>query len=306
MKTALIINPVSGGGRMKRIWGKYKTKIQSRIGAVEVFETKKIGDAAQLSLRAASNGFQRIVVGGGDGTVHEVINGLFDENDKLVNSQVEIGIFAGGRGCDFARSLQVSENVLEAADVMHLGKTRRVDVGRVKIENAMGTKVRYYINSASMGLGGHTAKRMQKRFYFLPPSLEYLRSGLVEFIGYKPIQMKLHVDGRPIFDGLAHNVFICNGRFSGGGMLWAPNGEVDDGEFDILLVKSMGKLKGLKSLPKLFDGTFQDLEEVSLYQGSQVEIQTREDEPVELDGEVYSGTNIVLTNIPQVVKFLVP
>jgi YegS/Rv2252/BmrU family lipid kinase len=303
MKTAAIINPSSGGGRMGILWNKHREKIQDKMKGVEIFLTKNSGDATAFAKSVAESGYDRLLIGGGDGTIHEVVNGLFDDKSVQIQPGLKIGILNGGRGCDFIKTLDVPTDLNEAVDIALKDKVKKVDVGQVKLQTAHEIKTIFYINSSSIGLGSQTAEKMLKSGKFLPPSLSYLAAGLKEFVRYRPREMKLSIDGREVFSGLAENIFVCNGKYSGGGMLWGKDALLDDGEFDVLLVKPLGKVKGLLSLKKVFDGTFTEMKEVFSYKASSAKIQTKIEIPIEFDGEVYRTSEAQYTCLPQALSF---
>ena len=150
MKTAIIVNPSSSGGRTATLWGEIRDEVRTRLGGLEELTTSAAGDATRLARQVASTDTELIIVGGGDGTINEVINGLFDENDKLINPNIKVGILSAGRGCDFIKSAGLPADYREAVDVLIAPSFKKIDIGCALFKDEFGREQkRYFANVPS-------------------------------------------------------------------------------------------------------------------------------------------------------------
>ena len=142
MRIGAIINPASGSGKMKKIWNNNRELVKSRLENVHTFFTSGPGEATKIARSLAKENYDVILVGGGDGTLHEVINGLIDENGDAISPETKISLLSGGTGADFLKSLHIPTDVHEAIDVIRDGKIKKIDVGQIHIEGKATTKGR--------------------------------------------------------------------------------------------------------------------------------------------------------------------
>lgn len=283
MRAVAIINPSSGGGRTIKVWRHVGESLARRLHGLKILFTEKAGHATELAKKIAQDGYDRLIVVGGDGTLHECINGLIENDKPLYKPEFKMGILNGGRGCDYTKTLLLPEDPHKMVDICLGIKYKSVDVGRVQLDN----KTVYYMNSSTFGLGGEVAKAVQGGSSILPPVASYFAATVKSVLKAQPRKIKVSVDDKPYYDGLAHNVFVCNGKYSGGGMLWAPNAKLDDGLFDVLLAKDLTRAELLTLGPRLYSGTISKARGIQTTVASKVSIECNSSVWVELDGETY-------------------
>jgi diacylglycerol kinase (ATP) len=126
-----IVNPHAARGTVGKNWPQIKELAQNRIGPFRFFLTAAPGDATHFARLAVSEGAQSVVCVGGDGTLNEVINGLMNEEGPR-NPEVQLGFIPNGTGCDFRRTLLIPTNPEEALKVIEVGRTRLIDLGRLR------------------------------------------------------------------------------------------------------------------------------------------------------------------------------
>ncbi len=309
MKIAAIVNPKSAGGKTFKIWKKIKVQALKRLGPFEEIITRSPQEATGLARQLVKNNFDLIMIVGGDGTIHEVINGLLDADGKVINPNIKLGIVNSGSGCDYIKSLHLPTDPRESLSVIVDGHTRKVDVGCAKIRDKKGgnTVTRYFINSFSYGLGGDVAHDLSIKKSFLPTTLKYFVASSLKFFLAKPYGFKVFVgENKKEIPGPFVNLFACNGRFSGGGMYWAPQAQVDDGNLDLVLVRDIAKWRLALIGHKIYDGTFQTIPEVTHQAANNIHVISDKPSWVELDGEIYMAEEFELTVIPRVLEFMVP
>ena len=256
MKAAIVVNPSSGGGKTARRWGQTRDEVKARLGGIEEFVTQAPNDATRFARQIAGNPeFEMLIAVGGDGTLNEIVNGLFDDQGKVLNPGLQIGIMSAGRGCDFIKSVDIPDNYRDALGVIKTHRLRKCDVGLAVFKDEFGREQRrYFLNIATAGLAGVVASKVSHSPKWLPPELVYFGATATSFLGHKGQKMKITADGKVVHDGPCLNVFVANGAYSGAGMCWAPQSKVDDGLFDVVIVESLGKSRLFTSVHKLYDG----------------------------------------------------
>lgn len=308
MKIGAIINPKSGGGETFKVWKKIKVQALQRLGPLEEIITRSPQEATGLARQLAKNNFDLIMIMGGDGTIHEVINGLIDSDGRVINPKLKLGIINSGRGCDFIKSLHLPTDPRESLSIVVDGRTRKVDVGCAKIWSKNEKAItRYFINSFSYGLGGDVAKDITSSKTMLPAGMSYFIRSSFKFFTARPYGFKVFVgDEKKEVKGPFINFFACNGRFSGGGMYWAPQAQVDDGKLDLVLVRDIPKWKLALIGHKIYDGSFQSISEVSHESTHKIHVTSAKPLWVEMDGEVLQAEEFELTVVPRILEFMVP
>ncbi|MBK9292921.1 MAG: diacylglycerol kinase family lipid kinase [Oligoflexia bacterium] len=301
MKTAIIINPSSGGGRTSLMWAELRDVARARLGgALEEFTTKTPFDAIRLASQVAQSDFDLVIAAGGDGTINEVVNGLFDENNKPINPKLKLGILSAGRGCDFIKSLNLPSSPQKAIDILVSPEFQKIDVGCIYFKDEFGREQkRLFVNIATVGIGGKVAKQVRHTPKFLPPKLVYFASSAQQFFLSKPQKVKIFLDDVEMFSGPIVNVFIANGGYSGGGMCWAPDAKLDDGLFEVIIAEPIPKLTALALQHKLYDGTFLSMPGVHHHKARKVLIDTKDDVLLEVDGEQPGVAPAIFTVLPQ-------
>jgi YegS/Rv2252/BmrU family lipid kinase len=300
MRSAAIINPSSGGGRTIKIWRQLGESLTRKLDGLKIYFTEKSGHATELARLVAKEGYDRLIVVGGDGTLHECINGLIENDKPLYKPDFKLGILNGGRGCDYTKTIQIPDDPHKMLEVCLGVKFQPVDIGRVDL----GGKIVYYMNSSTFGLGGVVAKAVQGGSSILPPSASYLTATVKHVLGALPHKIKIQLDGKPFYEGLAHNVFVCNGKYSGGGMLWAPDAKLDDGLFNVLIVKDISRLELLTLAPRLYTGTISKARGIDVKVASSVSISAVSPTYVELDGETYPAERAEYSILNQALDIL--
>ncbi len=306
MKSAIIVNPYSGGGRTESMWKQIRDEVHSRLGSLEELTTAAAADATRFATQVASTDCDLLIVAGGDGTINEVINGLFNENNQPINQNLKLGILSAGRGCDFIKSVNIPSNYREAVDLLINPIFKKVDVGCALFRDEFGReKKRFFLNIASAGLGGEVAKKVNHTPRFLPPQLAYFSSTALAFLSAKGQNLRISLDEKEIFDGQALNVFVANGSYSGAGMCWAPMAKLDDGLFDVIISEPIPKYQLLTSGYQLYDGTFTKLPGTQHHQAKTVLIESDDDVYLELDGEQPGVVPAAFSILPQAIEIAV-
>lgn len=305
LKTAFIVNSVAIS-RCSDRWRRVEEIIKRNGYSGAVFRmTECFGQATNLAREAAESGCQRIIAVGGDGTVNEVLNGLFD-NGAVPGSNTVLGIIPLGSGCDLARSLGIT---VETTPVLKSGKenvTRRLDVGRAEFTNLKGEKERrLFINIADLGAGGLVVQKASRAPRILGPRPNYAWGILTAAVVYRARVVNISIDGSSPLKLAVRNTIIANGRYFGQGFLAAPEASMDDGLFDIVNVGDFGTLEALWNVPRLRNGTHLGHKKVSHFRGRKVEVTAEEEVLLEMDGDLVGTLPATFEVVPGAISVMV-
>src|SRR3989442_1391218 len=260
-------------------------------------EFKRITDD---ELRAAEDGAGLLVVGGGDGSVSEVVNGIAGRDG------VAIAMIPRGTGWDFARSLGLPRNVDRAIHVALSGKTRTIDLGRATYRPwAGGEGKTWFANVASAGMSGAIAQRANDTTKALGGKVSYVWATFAVFARWSNTEVHVTVDGETR-EGRMHDVIVSNGQYIGGGMKSCPDADLEDGAFHVLLIGDLTKRDLLLTLPKTFRGEHLPHPRAELLRGATVSVDAPEPLPVELDGEQPGTTPARFEIVPLALRVRVP
>ncbi|HEX5706548.1 MAG TPA: diacylglycerol kinase family protein, partial [Pyrinomonadaceae bacterium] len=154
----VIVNPASAGGATGRAWPRMASDLARHFGPFERALTSGRGEASEIARRESEGGRAFIIACGGDGTIHEVADGILSSG-----RDAELGILPSGTGGDFRRTLGIPVRTADAARRLRKGSTRRMDAGRVVYKNDAGEEeTRYFLNVASFGMGGEVIRRVKE------------------------------------------------------------------------------------------------------------------------------------------------
>lgn len=291
MKVGVILNPVAGGGGLKRRWPEVGAAIRSAFGDFDLRETQAAGDGERLAFDLATNGCGLIIAAGGDGTVSEVADGLI--NAAAEGYGAALGVLPCGTGTDFARGLGLSEAHEAAITRMAASKGRLIDAGRVCYVDDHGALAsRHFVNIASLGVSGAVARAVnadRRKGRVSAKALFYWRT-VREFIRFRFQEVRITIDdGEPVEARVAL-VVAANGRFFGAGMMVAPDAALDDGQFDIVILRAAGKLGLIRDIGLLYGGRHRNHPAVTILRGRKLAVEPLaggggERMVVEADGE---------------------
>ncbi|NIM57584.1 MAG: YegS/Rv2252/BmrU family lipid kinase [Candidatus Aminicenantes bacterium] len=287
LKTQVIVNPESNQGKTRKHWKQIKEGLKSFLKEFKYEFTEKPLQATEISREAIKEGTELIVGVGGDGTMNEIANGFY-ENQKIINPVVSLGIVPSGSGCDFTKSLNIPHGFKNALKVITQAPSSLIDVGSAKFKGHSGKEEeRFFVNVADFGIGGEVVRKVNQSRMRRKAS-SYLRCLISTFIAYKNKKLRLKIDDEelPIDEYMIGA--ISNGRIFGKGMKIAPNAKLDDGFFDIVLVKGMKMLEFFRNAWKIYTGTHLSHPKISLIRGRKIEAFAEDDKNdvlIEIDGE---------------------
>jgi YegS/Rv2252/BmrU family lipid kinase len=296
-----IVNPQSANGRTRKEWPRiHKILVENNIN-VDYALTTYPGEATLLTRKALQD-YTQILSVGGDGTLNEVVNGFF-ENQEPFNPKASLGILSHGTGGDFLRSLDLERGITPFLDVLQRERIIPFDCGRVQYLDRTGAlHNRYFLNVADVGLGGETVERVNRRSKFFGGKLSFLFGSLVSIMAYKNKRMKCVIDGKVVVNDRVNSIMIANGRFIGGGMMIAPAADSTDGLFDVIVLGDFTSLELLHHLPKIYHGKHLGVPGVSVYRGKNITIISDPPGLLDLDGEQPGCTPAHFSLIPHGIR----
>jgi YegS/Rv2252/BmrU family lipid kinase len=286
IKTQVIVNPESNQGRTRKRWTEIKEGLRHFIKEFRYDFTEKPLQATEIAREAIKGGSELIIGVGGDGTMNEIANGFY-EDKRIINPETSLGIVPSGTGCDFTRSLNIPNGLKNALKVITEAPSARIDVGRVSFQGSSGQPMgRFFLNIADFGVGGEVVKKVNDRRLERKAS-SYVRCLISTMIQYRNKRLRIRIDGSDLPEEDYLIGAVANGRVFGKGMKVAPQARLDDGLFDIVLVKGMRFLEFCRHGWKLINGSHLSHPKISLVRGKRMEAFCRPDETVllELDGE---------------------
>ena len=297
--TLVIVNPAAGGGRAGRLWHRLEPLMYETFGDLVVAITERPGDVAEHIEMAHGAGWRRVIAVGGDGTSHALVNALLTldtgtpDADPMVFGQLPVGT-----GLDFARSLHIPSKPADAIRWLASAKPRPVDVGHL---TTAGSEI-HFLNISSAGVSGDVVRRVgDGRRY---PWTFWLAS-LQGLLRHNKREVRVLLDGKLWYEGRVWLVVVANGAWFGRGMAIAPDARIDDGLFDVVLVKDASRLTAVRAFNTVYSGKHLEREEVELRRGKQVEIEVLNGAiPIDLDGEPADGNRLTFSVKPGALHML--
>ena len=247
-KFIAIVNPAAGGGRSAKLAGSELTRLKEKGLRIDVIASTGPGHAAQLAGEAYEQGYRKFLAVGGDGTAHEIINGIFNREQPAL--RIELGFLPLGTGNSFLRDFTENGEVT-SLEALQTGRKRSVDLLRLK--HATGTI--YSFNLLSVGFTadvGAITNRVFKGF----GHFGYLLGVFVKVAQLNRRGFKLRCDEDVEWDE-QRCLFLTfnNSKYTGGTMLIAPNADPSDGLIEYVRWGPIGRLGLIRMLPRLYDGT---------------------------------------------------
>lgn len=288
LRPQIIINPESDKGRTGKRWKQIKEAVRSIFNEYRFEFTEKPCHATEISRAAIKDGVELIVGIGGDGTMNEIANGFF-ENDRILNPETALGVVPSGTGSDLSRSLHIPSSYRNALELITEAPSHAIDAGKVLFTDHSGTACeRFFLNISDFGIGGEVVRHMNLKKMERKKS-SYFRSALSTFIHYKNKRLRIRIDGKDLPEDEYMMGAIANGKVFGKGMQAAPDAKLDDGLFDVLLVKGMKLLEFLRTIRRLYSGTHLPHPKIDLIRCQTVEVTSATEEAqnvfIEVDGE---------------------
>ena len=293
-----IVNPAAGGGRSAKLAGPALARLRERGLHVDVIASTGPGHAVQLAREACDQGYRQFLAVGGDGTAHEILNGIFAGRQNI--SRIALGFLPLGTGNSFLRDF-TSDGAQASLDALLAGRTRPVDL--IRLTHAKGEI--FSFNLLSVGFTADVATLTNRMFKPLGP-LGYLLGVLVRVLQLRRRAFALKCDDDAGWDD-RRCLFLTfnNSKFTGGKMMIAPNADATDGLIEFVRWGPIGRLGLIRMLPKLYDGTHIHHPLASRRAVHHVEFSPQAPMDVMIDGEVATVDCRAIDVIPAAVDIYI-
>lgn len=304
----VVVNPHAGTNKCMRDWPEIKQLLEKSGFDFTFTLTEKMYHALHLVQHAIEvDGYKSILVVGGDGTLNEAVNGIMRQF-RYPSDEIIIGMITVGTGNDWGRMYEIPGDYKKQVKILKKGKTFLQDVGKVKYRYASDEEKRYFVNIAGMGYDAlvakktNTLKRMGKGGV-----ITYMISLLTGLFQYENTELSIEKEGKLIYKGQVFSLSIGICKFNGGGMMQLPNALPDDGLFDVTLIEKTTKVRVIRNIKNLYDGSFIKLEEVKTFTGSKFTIRANPPEKLNLetDGESLGHSPLDFEVIPKAIRLVV-
>lgn len=300
----VVVNPRSGGGRAGRTFAQVREVLERRLGPVDAAFTARPAHAIELAHDAVKRGASLVIAVGGDGTLHEVANGVLDAG--VAGSTV--GYVGQGTGGDFRRTLGIEHRLDAYIDGIASGRTRSVDVGRLFYRGTDGIRrSRWFVNILSAGLGGLADRYVAETSKALGGRVAYFWASTRALAGCRRGRLRCKVG----LAGQTHErqvdtymIAVCNGRYFGGGMHVAPMAAPDDGRFEVVSMDAAGKVAFAAFSRRIYEGKHLSAPGVQHFACDRIAIDI-ENEParpvflLDVDGEPLGGLPLDVELVPK-------
>jgi YegS/Rv2252/BmrU family lipid kinase len=320
----VIINPASA--RSRRAWPEIKSKLTANGISFDAHETTHAGEATERTRRALRNGCETIAVVGGDGTLSEVASGFFEfqEDDEErafhppspVNSRAKLAILPAGTGDDFARGMAGRREPLEKwleTLINHCRKrssmsARVIDV--IQGRASRGERDFICLNVATIGLGAEVATRVAAQASAtrrLPGEARFVSAAFGALVAWRERRVRVTVDDNEPLEASTNLLAVANSTHAGGGMLFAPAAQVDDGLIDLMLTHGLKRSTILRELPRIRRGEHLKNPRVEIVRARHVRIENIEPDDtllVEADGNVRGHTPAEFRIMPKALRVI--
>jgi len=280
-KIKIILNPMADMGNAWRIARDLRS-ITEEHGGIDWSGTVYPGHAIQLAKQAGEQGYDLVIAMGGDGTVHEVMNGLMQ---LPAERRPILGVVPAGSGNDFGHGIGAPTDAAEALHRAIHGEPSTVDLGLMIAEDG---RREYFDNTLGIGFGAIVTIRSH-RLPLLRGFLMYLTAVLQTILlDHNPIHMQIEVDGKRVEEDIIY-LILCNGPREGGGFLIAPEAKIDDGILDYAMITNVSRLKMLRIVPEVMKGTHGRFKEVTISTCKKFTLTADRPLYIHADGEIFSG-----------------
>lgn len=300
-ETLFIFNPIANMGRAWPVAAGIR-RFADEMGGADWAGTVYPGHAIEIAAQAAARGYKRVVATGGDGTVHEVINGLMSiEPEK----RPLLGIVPVGSGNDFAGTMKIPRNSEEALRKVYSGTPTSIDVAYLQDESG---RKEYWMNTLGMGFDAVVNYHSHNVPFFQGFMIYFLAVFRTMVENYYPFTIKGTMDGEP-YEKETLMFTVCNGRREGGGFLLAPDALQNDGVLNFTVANVIPRWKMLSAIPHFINGTHNKLNYIQTGTLKKLEVKSNKPLWIHADGETFAGkssnvTELTLEIVPNAIQII--
>ncbi|VEG90770.1 diacylglycerol/lipid kinase family protein [Legionella spiritensis] len=300
---AVVINPVAGNGFGKRAWQILQPGLHAMFQKISSRMSNHADDIGIMTRDLLSAKPDYLLIVGGDGTLSQVVNSLF-QDEKQLSPETRLAFFNCGCGGDFVRQFP-AQKITEFLDRLAHNQYITTNIGQIRFGDQ---RVKYFVNIASVGMSAQVVVNASKGGWLkkLGGSVFYFIHGLSALLRYKPGKVRIRCDNHPVETSDVWLIALCNGQYFGGNMHIAPLARIDDDMLDVVTVLNFNRIKVMFKFIKIYTGRHLLEKQVHYMQAREVTLDTDQtDIPVEADGEFLGYLPAAFTLIPGYLKLIV-
>lgn len=300
----VLVNPNAGVGKGEKDWNTISGLLDQNGLRYHAIFTGHRSHAMQLVEEHINKGVRKFLVVGGDGTMNEAVNGIFNQS-SVPTTSITLGMIPVGTGNDWIRTYDIPTDYEKIIPIICREDTLLQDAGMVKYRQGTEEGSRYFINMAGLGFDGFVAKKTNHdKDLGRSNAFIYLKNLISSLFSYTSSQTRVVVDDRELNENV-FSISIGIGQYNGGGMRQAPGALPDDGLFDLTLIKDLSKLAVIASIRRLYNGTIGEHKRVITMVGKKIRIESAPPVFLETDGESLGHSPFEFEIIPQSLRVII-
>ena len=301
-----LVNLLSGSGRCGRDWEHIARMLYAKGIDFDTVFTGYRYHAIELAKRGiVEDGYRNLIAIGGDGTIHEVANGILMQQE-VPSVQVRMGVIPVGTGNDWVRTFGIPRNYSAAIRAIKEGRSYLQDVGKVTYTESQYEQTRYMANVAGLGFDAYVIQVFNHlKMKGLKGKWLYLYSLVRGFFSAKPAGATIEVDGKVIYNKLLFSLAVGICRYNGGGIQQLPRAVANDGLLDLTIIRPVHWWHVVFRAKRLFNGRIYSIGHVEYAQGKVVKITSAPNMPLETDGELQGESPVTISVVPEALRFVV-
>jgi diacylglycerol kinase (ATP) len=302
----VIINPIAGNGRAQHLAPRIQAWLAEHSRGARLVETRERGHAERLVAAAGDLGHDRVVIVGGDGTVHEAVNGVMADGRLPTGARMSLGIVPAGSGNDLVRDLLLPMDPMGALAIALGEQERAIDVARA--DDRRG-RIRHFVVAGGVGFDAQVAHVMfGHRLPWQKGRPGYFLSTFIELMRFRNRRLVLTLStdqGEVRTERLSLLVAFANGPFLGGGMQICPGAEVADGLLDLCVAGDLSRIEALRLLPGMYKGAHVGHPKVEFMRAASIQFDGDHATLVHLDGEPFGNLPLTVRVLPSALRVAV-
>jgi len=299
----VIINPFAGLNRSKKSFKKLLQLLDEKGIEHTAVYTEFANHLLDILRDKAAEGHRNFIISGGDGSYHECVNAVFNQN--VPANEFTFAFAPSGTGNDWARTFGLDTKLNKFVNYLDVGYTLAIDVGKISYigpDNEM--KAHYFANVAGTGYDTYIHLNYLTEKKLFGPATYFINT-LQALASYKNVELEVEIDGEKQ-SGKYFIVAFAICKYFGAGMKIAPHANPTDGKLAVTLIKDISKFEALQQLPRLKSGNFIDFHKVEILHAKHVKVSAPQSQYIEADGELLGEAPFIVEVIPQVLNVIVP
>lgn len=316
----VVVNVFAASKKAGSVWKRAAVMLENAGVSYEAAFTGGVDNAVAIARKYSAKGYRKFIAVGGDGTIHDVLNGIAEfvcsgQDDRVSFRDFTIAVLPVGSGNDWVKSAGIPCDVRESVRIIAAGHTGLQDVVKVSVLDRsepipVCSQVSYMVNVGGVGLDARVCEIVNRKKEQGRRGKQLYVSALLYCIRHRvPVRARVVCDGVEVFNGKYLSIAFGVGKYSGGGMRQTPLAVLDDGQLDVTVIPDIPLWTIAKEVPKLFTGTFHTVDVLTQARCSEVLVipESESDaEPVEVDGEVVGRVPVKMEVLPDKIRVVMP